>query len=187
MAVFVLENPFKSKWKRAYLRVGKDGRKRLDLVNTSTERTTISYARYLLSVNLGRFLTKDEEADHKDTDASNDEIGNLQVLSVAAHSEKTQLERDGPKLHKAMCEYCSKTFEVPTWKYKSRNKFLCSKPCNAKWNRENSNWTGKTSNITDEQKSIMRELFEDGKTNYAISKVLPISIGSIFNYRKHCN
>ena len=45
-----LQEPFKNKWKRAYLRVGNQGRQILDLVNTEQDRTTISYARYLLSL-----------------------------------------------------------------------------------------------------------------------------------------
>ena len=45
------------------------------------KRHTISFARYLVSTNLKRFLTKDEEVDHIDNDSLNDVIENLQILS----------------------------------------------------------------------------------------------------------
>lgn len=69
-------------WKRAYLRTSSDGRKRVDLVNSASNRTTTSYARYLISVVNGRYLTEDEEVDHIDNDCTNDEISNLQILTI---------------------------------------------------------------------------------------------------------
>ena len=72
--VIELESPYKEIYRKGYLREDKSGRKRLDLINSKRDRTTISYARYLVSVDLGYVLGQDYEVDHIDTDCSNDEI-----------------------------------------------------------------------------------------------------------------
>lgn len=58
------------------------------LFNSKKERTTISYARYLMSVKLNRFLDRNEEVDHIDNDKTNDSIENLQILSSKENKEK---------------------------------------------------------------------------------------------------
>ena len=88
--VINLEEPYSSLYRKGYLRIPKDGRKMVDLFNSSEDRTTISYARYLMCVNLGYILSKDYEVDHIDRDKNNDDISNLQVLSVEEHRRKTQ-------------------------------------------------------------------------------------------------
>ena len=40
-----VDAPFKGVYRKAYLRVGSEGRSLVDLVNSSKDRTTISYAR----------------------------------------------------------------------------------------------------------------------------------------------
>ena len=86
-----LKSPFKEIWKYGYLRESSiDNRKRVDLFNSNTDRTTISYARYLMSVELGKVLSKDFEVDHIDRDCSNDEITNLQVITLEEHKLKTK-------------------------------------------------------------------------------------------------
>lgn len=48
---------------------------------SKTERTTMSYARYEMSVKLKRKLLKHEHVDHKDENKVNDHPDNLQILS----------------------------------------------------------------------------------------------------------
>ena len=84
-----LQSPYKELYKRGYLRQDKQGRRRVDLVNSEQDRTTVSYARYLVSVKEGRLLLPDEEVDHIDNDGSNDDIHNLQILSKEEHKAKT--------------------------------------------------------------------------------------------------
>lgn len=143
MPAIELESPFKEVWRKGYLRISKkDGRKRLDLVNNKKDRTTIAYARYLMSVKEGRFLEEWEEVDHKDRDCTNDELSNLQILNVEDHKEKTAKEATGRKMLSCICAYCGIEFE----RYANRNmynKTLCSRSCNAKYNRKFSTWTGK--------------------------------------------
>lgn len=56
--------------------------------NSELKRTTISYARYLMSVKLKRFLTVEETVDHIDNDRTNDSIENLQILSDKEDKKK---------------------------------------------------------------------------------------------------
>jgi len=76
-----LEEPFNSMWSYGYLVTNPKNRKNICLVNNRLDdtRTTISYARYLISVKLGMFISKDYEVDHIDDDKTNDNIDNLKL------------------------------------------------------------------------------------------------------------
>ena len=86
--VIQLERPFSDKWKTGYLYIAKNGRRTIHLHNTQTDNRTMSYARYLMSVKLGRFLKPDEHVDHIDNDKTNDSIENLQLLSRKENTNK---------------------------------------------------------------------------------------------------
>lgn len=133
---FELDSPFKEVWSKAYFRVGKDGRSRLDLVNSKTDRTTISYARYLMSVKEGRFLTEDEEVDHINKDKTDDSISNLQILNIHEHKLKSISEIKPRKKIKLTCANCG--IEFDRWHnqglvYKKYVKSFCSRSCNGKF------------------------------------------------------
>ena len=130
--VFYLEEPFKSLYKRSYLREDKLGRKRVDLVNSEKDRTTISYARYLMCVKLGYLLSSEYEVDHIDRDCSNDEISNLQVLTKEEHLLKTTKEATTGRTTKLLtCECCGKHFEREVRQIRNNRQF-CSYSCNGK-------------------------------------------------------
>lgn len=59
-------------------------------------KTSMSYARWLLSVNLGRWLEPHEDADHIDENPLNDSLDNLQVLTKPANIRKSSLGRSSP-------------------------------------------------------------------------------------------
>jgi len=48
----------------------------------------MSYARYLMAVSLGRELTPEEQVDHIDNDKLNDDLSNLQILTIAENNQK---------------------------------------------------------------------------------------------------
>ncbi len=75
--------------KKGYIVVNPEGRRTLILFNSSDDRTSTQYARYLLAVKLGRFLNDDEQVDHKDNDKTNDALGNLQILSKQENIAKS--------------------------------------------------------------------------------------------------
>ena len=81
-----LEYPYSKDWKNGYVVVNPEGRKTLILFNNSKNRSSTQYARYLLSVKLGRYLANTETVDHIDGNKQNDDINNLQILS---HKENT--------------------------------------------------------------------------------------------------
>lgn len=123
-----VEHPFSLQWRIAYLRISKDGRKRVDLFNSNKDRTTISYARYLLSVKEGRVLSEDEEADHKDGDRSNDHTDNLQILVKPKHKKKTKIEKGGVKTLCLTCASCSSVFLRRDDSKRPKQTF-CSRTC----------------------------------------------------------
>lgn len=88
-----IEPPFNLDYVKAYLsRSNKDFRQRVTLIREDKTGTVISYARYLMSVKLGRYLTEDEEVDHINRDPTDDNIENLQVLTIVDHKLKTLKE-----------------------------------------------------------------------------------------------
>ena len=76
-----LEFPYKTRYKFGYLVTNTENRRTLVLYNSKEDRTSTQYARYLLAVSLGRFLTEEEQVDHIDGDKTNNSIDNLQILS----------------------------------------------------------------------------------------------------------
>jgi hypothetical protein len=62
------------------------------LAGYALRRTTITMAKYKLSVKHGRILGRHEEADHVDGDKSNDAIDNLQILTPTKNRRKSVVE-----------------------------------------------------------------------------------------------
>lgn len=103
--------PYDTDYNKAYL-VTSQGRNSVCLYNSETKkRHTVSYARYLMSTHLGRFLDKDEHVDHIDNDKSNDVITNLQILSQLENNRK-QARLRGKKMVKYQCPVCQKVFSI---------------------------------------------------------------------------
>lgn len=106
--------------------------------NEGLHRTTLSYARYLMSIKLKRFLSSDEQVDHIDNDKTNDSIENLQILTRRENNIKECL-RHNKKVLIYKCPCCGKTFYR---KYSSRNVYknyksiCCSRSCAGKFSLE---------------------------------------------------
>lgn len=97
-------------------------------------RKTISYARYLMSTNVGRILSDDEEVDHINNDKSDDRIENLQILSKYDNIKKNN-ELVGRMYVELICPICKKHFELPknrSFIQKGGSYNCCSKECNNK-------------------------------------------------------
>lgn len=108
----------------------------LVLIENTKERTTMSYARYLMSVKLGRFLTTNEQVDHIDNDKTNDTIENLQILTPLENKKKQEdfKETINPRKVTLECSFCGKHFQCLSKNYRfklkqGRTKFFCSKAC----------------------------------------------------------
>lgn len=182
--ILSLESPFKEVWRKGYLRKGKDGRKRVDLVSWPHARTTVSYARYLLSVKLGRLLTENEEADHIDQDKTNDSLENLQVLTIDEHKAKTKEELSGLTMVACTCPFCGAEFERrlgQTGRYKNT---FCSRSCNVKFSQANGKWVGFTKQTTDELLQQIIQLRSEGLSDYKIADIIGIGRSTVQRERK---
>lgn len=71
-----------------------------------SSRTSMTYARYLMSIHLGRVLGPEEQIDHINNDHKDDRIENLQILSISENNKKSAS-------HKTIllrCPECGKLF-----------------------------------------------------------------------------
>lgn len=133
-----LEHPYKDLWRFGYLVTNSENRKNVILYTSHKERSTVSYARYLMSVKLGRMLTDQEHVDHEDEDKTNDSISNLQILTPAQNTIKNTFYRVGSRsLVVISCPVCMTRFErrrgntqlVPSLSGKIT---CCSRSCSGK-------------------------------------------------------
>lgn len=99
----ILQKPYSNDWSRGYLVTNSDNRKTVILYNSHDKRSSTSYARYLMSVSLGRYLTRQEHVDHIDNDKTNDCLSNLQILTQAENSKKAS---KGVSYVYLTCDYC---------------------------------------------------------------------------------
>lgn len=107
MPANMAEHPF-SKY-RLYVVLHKKERRRMAclVVPGGKERTTISYARYLMAVSLGRMLTSDETVDHVNGDALDDRVENLQILSLTDNVRKSARRKTYIEF---LCPVCGSVF-----------------------------------------------------------------------------
>lgn len=70
-------------------------------------KKTTGWHRYIMEVNLGRILESNEQVHHIDGNPMNNDISNLQVLTVQDHGKHRRLEKE-PKSF--TCPWCSKEF-----------------------------------------------------------------------------
>ena len=106
-----LQSPFKEDYKSGYLLTNKEPRNLVSLVRNDNHQTSVSYARYLMSCKLGRYLSKEEQVDHIDNNKLNDVIENLQILSAKDNTIKkfTSTNRTR-KMLELKCPNCGISF-----------------------------------------------------------------------------
>ena len=186
-----LEYPFSSLWKSGYIVVNSEGRRNVILFNSQTNRSTVSYARYLMSVKLGRFLTDQEEVDHIDDNKTNDDPNNLQILTPEQNREKQRLHYINNVQQKfdLACPYCGKDFTLTERDMKMRFDYFhknngsgliyCSSSCNAKYNSD----TNPIGRPTDEDLiQRIKSLRKQGLSSYKIADQLKISRNTVMKY-----
>lgn len=109
-----LQSPFTSSYKSGYLLQNKEPRNLVVLIGYDNSRKTLSYARYLMSCYLNRFLLPEEHVDHIDGNKLNDTILNLQILSSKENNLKMR-EQNNIKItyFDLICPVCKKAFVRP--------------------------------------------------------------------------
>lgn len=144
--------PFPFNGYYAYLQLNNNNRRIVVLwpiggKKSNLKRTTISYAKYILSIKLGRWISRKEEVDHIDNDKTNDAIDNLQILTPKENNIKKEKILD-KKVYIYKCLNCKKLFEVSCKRRTTRkngNFIFCSKKCSASF------YKGENKNLTNEQ------------------------------------
>ena len=177
MMKFELEPPYNNDWTNGYLYTNSENRKMVQLYNKNTQqRSGTSYARYLLSVKHGRYLTENEEADHINTDKTNDSIENLQILTIEEHKEKSSNERNGITYVSFVCETCKN--EVVREKRNIGSGRFCSPECvtNSPAMSNNPDW-----------RNEIEDLLNQGLSDYKIAKELGINRNTVIKYRNDNN
>ena len=182
-----LEEPYSKDWNTGFLSFNiRTGRWYVQLLNGET-RSLTTYARYLMSVHLGRYLEPDEQVDHIDENCQNDNIDNLQILSVVENNRKHLLQNDKySKYVTLICPECSNGFQIDERSVRSRSKnnerTFCSHSCSATYYASNGRESSKTKSENEIQ--MIRVLREQGLSSYKISEELGISRNTVMKYWK---
>lgn len=136
-----LQSPFKENYKSGYLNQNKEPRNLVLLVRSDNTKTTVSYARYLMSVKLNRFLEKEEVVDHIDNNKLNDVIENLQIITSKENAIKSVIHLNKQSINiEIECPVCgTKTFKKRKnvlHKIKKGTKPTCSRKCGGVYSKK---------------------------------------------------
>ena len=193
-----LDYPYNTLWKNGYIVVNPEGRRNVILFNTQFDRSTVSYARYLMSVKLGRFLTDQEEVDHKDDNKTNDDPNNLQILTPEQNREKREKHylNNVQQKFDLECPNCGKSFTLTEREMGGRitqiqkngytGLIYCSRSCSSIFNKIlkpgnfNSGVVGLT--IAEDQIQRSKSLKRQGFSSYKISEQLGIARNTVMKY-----
>ena len=121
-----LQPPYSNDWRLGYLVVNKEPRRNVILYNNTNSRSTVSYARYLMSVHLGRYLEDHEVVDHINNNKMDDRIDNFQILTGAENSRKSAKPAATTELE---CPVCRSMFTIHNRHLPFRNNPTCSRKC----------------------------------------------------------
>ena len=190
-----LEYPFTELYNAGYTHVSSEGRRYITLKKFNGGIDGTSYARYLMSVKLGRFLTDQEEVDHIDENRTNDDINNLQILTPEQNREKQRLHYINNVQQKfdLACPQCGKDFTLTErdmgekfYKHYQNNGsglIFCSRSCSGKFHSQE-NPTSNLNNRTKDEDLIQRikSLRRHGLSSYKIADELKISRNTVMKY-----
>jgi len=104
-----LKPPYSKDFKSGYCYTDSQERKIVSLICEDGTRTSTSYARYLMSCSLNRYLHENEEVDHINEDKTDDRLENLQILSPLKNKKKSN--KTGRKYVSMICPVCKSNFE----------------------------------------------------------------------------
>ncbi|AFA44492.1 HNH endonuclease [Klebsiella phage K64-1] len=178
-----LQYPYNQDWDTGSLTINPEGRRTVILYNKTTKITSsTAYARYLLAVHNNRYLTENEEADHIDEDFTNDDISNLQILTIEEHRAKSIANGIQAKYDEFVCKGCGIKFLRRHNQVKSYTKY-CSKKCS--WKNNPPPTKTKNGDTTIDYDKV-KEYINDGLSDTEIAKKMNINRNSVLNYRtKH--
>lgn len=176
--IIQLEEPFKTLYRKGYLRTESDGRKYVSLYNAPGDQRSISYARYLYSVQLGFEVPDGIEIDHRDGDKTNDDVDNLRPMTFEMHRDKTYLlESKKEVIVDLLCPGCQLPFTrtaryVRDKKSQGQTDFHCSRRCSLK----------QISVLDNGLQKRIKELQGENLSSYKIAAILQISRNTVMKY-----
>ena len=190
-----LEYPYSVEYQAGYIYVNNEARRCVTLKDSHGVTTGTTYARYLMAVKLGRFLTDQEEVDHIDNNKTNDDPNNLQILTPEQNREKQRLHylNNVQQKFDLACPYCGKDFTLTErdmgekfYKHYTNNGsglIFCSNSCKAKYQMETNPEAfpvgqSKSQDVINQIKALRRQGFSD----YRIAKELKISANTAKKY-----
>lgn len=105
------------------------------IIFPSGKKKTTSYARYLMEMHLGRYLTNEEDVHHKDENFFNNNIENLEIVVHKEHTKNHSIKYSFDL--NVICSECGKKFVIPSKKIseklgnKRRQHYgnFCSRKC----------------------------------------------------------
>jgi hypothetical protein len=127
----IIESRYPYEEYKTYLIINKENRRHVCLYKKNI-RTTMSYARWLISTDIKRVLDKSEHVDHINNDKTDDRIENLQILSAKDNTIKYQKTTRGRKYATLKCPMCNSLFDREynkTFKQNGSKFNCCSKNC----------------------------------------------------------
>lgn len=105
----------------------------------ATKNNYVLHHRVVMENSLGRLLTKEEVVHHLNGNKHDNRIENLEVMTAKEHSLLHSSR--GRHMTKVICAFCQKQFERETRQLKGKG--LCSRRCNALFNRHLGTWNGR--------------------------------------------
>lgn len=184
-----LQEPFKSKWRKGYLVVNPQNRRNVLLFNSNFDRTTISYARYLMGVKLGYEVPSEYEVDHIDDDKTNDDINNLQLLTKEQNRLKQEYHFTMNQVNLGFhCAYCDTPFILTQREVKMKIKAggelaFCSRECGGKYHSTLSG-KGAIKAKSEEVINEIKRLASNGLNSRQIARELNINRDTVRKYWK---
>lgn len=136
--VIDLEYPYTEQFKSGAINQVSDGRRYMTLTRFDGSQYTTSYARYLMSVHLGYFISSEYEVDHIDDDKANDCISNYQLLTPEENLRKYHeyCRRNGIwEYITLICSNCNKEYTLSIGNHNRRvetnqsGNYFCSSEC----------------------------------------------------------
>lgn len=131
-----LEAPYSNDWKYGYIVVNKEPRRNVILYNSNKDRSTVSFARYMMSVNLGYYIGSEFVVDHINGDQMDDRLENYQLLTSEQNKIKGDKQNNSTRqMVDLVCGYCGEEFTKPrntTHLVIKKNSDYCSRVCSGK-------------------------------------------------------
>lgn len=119
----------------------RDGRWRVHMRNIHTNKlTTILYAKYLKSIEVGRILQRHEEVDHIDSDKTNDDVSNIDIVTHEENIRRYSKVRTPKRMITLHCPNCEIEFTIAYNQChlvkKTKNPTCCSRKCSGSYSHK---------------------------------------------------